>query len=269
MFGVNARVGLTSTSLPQEIISSLQSEQDLVTLLQEPETDINNPETETIDPAPVAAEINEDEQEHESVYLHQPNLDQLQNGVNSQRIAASEPEQEHEPVSLHHPGLDQLQNSINSQRIAASESQKQQAERMVKRSRIELKAGEIGDNVALPIPLVDRGRGDPRNILGVIVSRSINDQYKVATKSGVLKGSYSRNQFDICPERLLIEGDINSDTEISLREAVIKASISGGQGFVMCSCNGSQKCQTYRCKCFIFNQLCNSRCHNRSNCTNN
>lgn len=261
MFGVNARVGLTSTSLPQEIISSLQSEQDLVTLLQERETDTNNPETESTDQEPVAAEINEDEQEID---------------VNSQRIAASEPEQvhgqeqeeEHEPVSPHHPDLDQLQHSINSQRIAASESQKQQAERMVKRSRIELKAGEIGDNVALPIPLVDRGRGDPRNILGVIVSRSINDQYKVATKSGVLKGSYSRNQFDICPERLLRKGDINSDTEISLREAVIKESVNGGQGFVKCSCNGHKKCQSNRCKCFKSKQLCNSRCHNSLNCTN-
>ncbi|XP_066964221.1 KRAB-A domain-containing protein 2-like [Macrobrachium rosenbergii] len=225
MFGVNARVGLTSTSFPQEIISSLQSEQDLVTLLQERETDTNNPETESTD-------------------------------------------QEHEPVSPHHPDLDQLQHSINSQRIAASESQKQQAERMVKRSRIELKAGEIGDNVALPIPLVDRGRGDPRNILGVIVSRSINDQYKVATKSDVLKGRYSRNQFDICPERLLIRGEINSDTEISLRETVIKESVNGGQGFVKCSCNGHQKCQSNRCKCFKSKQLCNSRCHNSLNCTN-
>ena len=76
-----------------------------MTLLQEPETDINSPETGTIDPEPVAAEINEDELEHEPVYLHQPDLDQLQSSVNSQRIAASEPEQEHEPVSLHQPGL--------------------------------------------------------------------------------------------------------------------------------------------------------------------
>ena len=81
MFGVNARVGLTSTSLPQEIISSLQSEQDLVTLLQERETDTNNPETESTDHEPVATEINEDEQEID---------------VNSQRIAACEPEQEQE-----------------------------------------------------------------------------------------------------------------------------------------------------------------------------
>jgi hypothetical protein len=40
---------------------------------------------------------------------------------------------------------------------------------MVKRSRVELKFGEIGDNVAIPIPMVDRGRGDPRNFLGVIL----------------------------------------------------------------------------------------------------
>ncbi|XP_068235774.1 uncharacterized protein [Palaemon carinicauda] len=176
----------------------------------------------------------------------------------------NETEQEPEPLSQHQMNLDQLHNSISSQRLAANEYQRQQAERMVKRSRTELVAGEIGDNIALPIPLVDRGRGDPRNILGVIVSRSMNDQYRVATISGILKGSYSRNQFDICPKRLLKESDINNDIEISLREAVIKSSISGGQGSVKCSCNGPKKCQTNRCKCF----KCNSRCYNSLICVN-
>ncbi|XP_068233567.1 KRAB-A domain-containing protein 2-like [Palaemon carinicauda] len=55
MFGVNALVGLTSTSLPQEIISCLQSEQDLITMLQQQETDANDPETEA------EADINEPE----------------------------------------------------------------------------------------------------------------------------------------------------------------------------------------------------------------
>lgn len=72
---------------------------------------------------------------------------------------------------------------------------------MVKRSRVVLSAGEIGDKVAVPIPL-DRGRGDPRNVLGAIVSCDENNNYKIATRSGVLKGKYSRNQFDVCPERL-------------------------------------------------------------------
>jgi len=164
--------------------------------------------------------------------------------------------------------LDQRQADIVNQRLDAAASQIVQAERMVKRSRIELVAGEIGDNVAVPIPLVDRGRGDPRNILGIIVSRDDSNNYRIATRSGILKGKYSRNQFDICPERLLFENDINQDTEISLRHAVIQTSISGGQGFVKCSCNGHSKCQTKRCKCFKAQLLCNSRCHSSLSCSN-
>ncbi|KAI6661484.1 hypothetical protein LOD99_13357 [Oopsacas minuta] len=49
----------------------------------------------------------------------------------------------------------------------AAEVQIAQAERMLKRSRLEQVAGNPGDNVIIPIPLVDRGRGDPRNIMGV------------------------------------------------------------------------------------------------------
>ena len=37
-----------------------------------------------------------------------------------------------------------------------------QAERMVKRSQLELQAVIIGDNVVVPIPTMDRGRGDAR-----------------------------------------------------------------------------------------------------------
>ena len=54
----------------------------------------------------------------------------------------------------------------------------EQAERMVKRSRVELSPGQKGDNVAIPIPLVDRGCNDPRNILAVILNRSENNNSK-------------------------------------------------------------------------------------------
>ena len=73
---------------------------------------------------------------------------------------------------------------------------------MVKGTRVDLKAGVTGDNVAVPVSLVDRGRSDPRNIglLGVIVNRNLDtDQYTIAVKTGILNGSYSRNQFDLCP----------------------------------------------------------------------
>ncbi|XP_064110263.1 uncharacterized protein LOC135218047 [Macrobrachium nipponense] len=54
------------------------------------------------------------------------------------------------------------------------------------------------NNVAIPIPLVDRGREDARNI-GVIVDRDENDLYNIAVKSGIIKTKYSSNQLDLCP----------------------------------------------------------------------
>ena len=65
---------------------------------------------------------------------------------------------------------------------------------MVKRSRIDIAYGHPGDNVAVPIPLVDRGRGDPRNIQ--------YNMYTICVKSGILKSKSARNQFDLCPQRL-------------------------------------------------------------------
>lgn len=47
----------------------------------------------------------------------------------------------------------------------AVDGQLAQAERIVKRSRVEHVAGNPGDNVIIPIPLVDRGKGDLRNII--------------------------------------------------------------------------------------------------------
>jgi len=64
---------------------------------------------------------------------------------------------------------------------------------MVKRSR-------VGDNVSIPIPMVDRGRGDPRNILGVILDCDEHNMYTIAVKSGIISSKYARKQFDLCPQ---------------------------------------------------------------------
>ena len=67
------------------------------------------------------------------------------------------------------------------------------AERVVKRSSLELTRRQVGDNVAVPIPLVD----DPRNILGIIIDRDENDMYAICVKAGILKGKFTLNQFDL------------------------------------------------------------------------
>ena len=95
-----------------------------------------------------------------------------------------------------------------------------QAERMVKHARIDLKVSEAGDTVAVPIPMDDRGRGDPRNILGVILDRDENDMYRIAVKAGILTTKVSRNQFDLCPQRLLNDSDVNTEYTVTLRQAL-------------------------------------------------
>ena len=74
------------------------------------------------------------------------------------------------------PTADQYLNDqtpkIEKCRADAYAAHVSQAERMVKRSRLDLKSACVaGENIAVPIPMVDRGTGDPRNILGVIINR--------------------------------------------------------------------------------------------------
>ena len=74
----------------------------------------------------------------------------------------------------------------------------------------------------MPVPLVDRRRGDPRNILGVIIDRREDtEQYRIAVKAVILSGLYSRNQFGLCSQRLLNTDDLNTEKTVSLRSAVI------------------------------------------------
>lgn len=140
---------------------------------------------------------------------------------------------------------------------------------MVKRSHLEHVPGNPGDNVTIPIPLVDRWKGDPRNVIGVILDCNENDMYRIAVKEGILKGRYSRSQFDICTQQLYSISDVSADNEIGLRQAVQQSSRFGGQGYAKCNCTVSKKqCQTNRCKCYKEGYKCNSRCHSSLNCKN-
>ena len=57
-------------------------------------------------------------------------------------------------------------------------------------------------------------------------------------------------------------------TRNTVREAVVRQSSSGGQGFVKCNCSGTKECTTNRCKCLKSKLQCNSHYHNHLNCTN-
>ena len=156
MFGCEAKIGLTFSALHTEVIATMQNEDDLVAALTssssqnstaEAATDDSTDDSTVLIPVPLTSSADPDGDDDEAA---QQTLAYRTTQIRKRRAAAYSGE------------------------VA------QQAERAVKRTRVELKGGVAGDNVAVPIPLVDRGRGDPRNILGVIVNRDLDtDQYTI------------------------------------------------------------------------------------------
>jgi transposase InsO family protein len=264
LFGGNPRVGLRSTALPTEILERMVSEDDLIAAFNPHQTSDDASNTTTVGSTPTtpsasssAADITQTTSSASGTAVDiAPTASNTSNDTIDNAPASSE------------VAIEPNQEQINMQRKRARASLVQQAERMVKRSRVVHAPGHPGDNVTVPIPMVDRGRGDPRNIMGVIMDRDDNDMYRIAVRAGLLKGKYSRNQFDLCVQKLLKDTDVSKDQEVALRTAVQMESLCGGQGFVKCNCAGTGRCQSNRCKCFKANVKCNSRCHASLSCDN-
>ena len=239
LFGISQRVGLRSTALPSEVLERIITEDDLFSAVSHTEQRMDDASQSSTHP--------------------QATSDLQSDNTSQSSISAEASNKQTEK-----------DNSIGKNRKRAREAMLRQAEKMVKRSRVIHAPGELGDNVTVPIPLVDRGRGDPRNLMGVIVDRDDNGMYRIAVASGILAGKYSRNQFDLCAQRLLTMDNVSQDTEVSLRTAVQLESRCGGQGFQKCNCagTGNKKCQTNKCKCFKAKLKCNSRCHSSLTCCN-
>lgn len=284
LFGNEARVGLTTSSLPREILDNLESEQDLARLdLASAESPAPSTDTglTSVEPTPLASSLDEPVptafSSDEPAPTASSSAEPAPTAISSAETGPSSTDTTSNSSESAPPSATETDNDltvhverIKRARKAASAGQLSQAERMVKRSRVDFKSGEVGDNVAVPVPLVDRGRGDARNILGVILNRDIStDTYTIGVKAGVLKGGFSRNQFDLCPQRLLNNEDICLDKVISLRSAVIAESASGGQGFTKCNCvHGKKRCGTNKCSCFRNDLKCNSKCHSSLTCPN-
>ena len=186
MFGCEAKVGLTSSSLPAEVIARLQSEDDLVTALTGTQQ------------APTSTQVPSETTPSTSDSIEVVSTEDVVISDSADVVNESTDDTSESTETATECVLSKRLDKIVSERGCAKRAMGVQAERMVKRSRVEVPHGQIGDNVIIPIPLVDRGRGDPRNILGIILDRDENDLYTISVKSGILTSKYSRNQFDIC-----------------------------------------------------------------------
>ena len=63
-------------------------------------------------------------------------------------------------------------------RAEAAKNLRKQAKRMVSRSVAKLKTIEVGDNVLIPVSEFDRGRGDPANLIGIVLEKGDPSGYK-------------------------------------------------------------------------------------------
>ena len=118
---------------------------------------------------------------------------------------------------------------------------------MLIKSTQRFEPAAVGTTVMVPVPDVDRGRCEFRNIKAVVLECMSNGLYKLGTKHGVLKQAYSRNKFTPVKESFLELAEVPKDREVSVREVAREDSLGTGQGFVKCGCKTG--CENGRCKC--------------------
>lgn len=110
----------------------------------------------------------------------------------------------------------------------------------------------------------DRGRGDPANLIGVIMSEN-EGKFQIGTKHGIVNNWLERNSLQATKYKNLKLCDVPNQ-ETNVRTLVRKGSVGSGQGYKRCNC--TKICRSNRCKCFKNNVLCNSACHAGRNCNN-
>ena len=138
-----------------------------------------------------------------------------------------------------------------------------QAEKMKEASIKRFKPADVGDNVVVPLPDVDRGRGEFRNIRGVVTGVEGNGCYTIGTGEGTLKQQYTRNQFVPTKGHYMSTSDVGPG-QVSLRQAAKGAALGSGQGYRRCHCTTG--CNN--CSCVKSGKLCTSKCHPTLTCAN-
>ncbi|CAG2258172.1 unnamed protein product [Mytilus edulis] len=253
MFGCDAKIGLSSSSLPQEILGSLQTEEDLIQHFQssdKPDEISNDRPNELSSDKP--NQLDEESQLNAALNLSETQETELdvhvcavcENLCFSNIQCSTCAQYIHElcskgnisdTITCH---LCSNEEVIRNERRHASDSMTKQAVRMRNLSERVLTEVDVGANVLVAIPHVDRGKGDPRNLMAVVTGKEEHG-YKLGIKDGILRGLYTRNQFELSDSNFIAIHCVNYDNEISFRKAVSKVSLCDGQGYTKCGCSAS------------------------------
>jgi len=169
MFGCPPKHGLASTSIPTDALTNVESEEDLEALVKQ----INVDENDTVD-----TQLEEGRRSNEI--------------ESDENLLVQENEEPHSDDTYILTDLDATTMEIKRQREEAFISLSNQAKRMKHTSDQKLQPVDKGCTVRVPVPDVDRGRGDCRSILGVVLEIVDDSLYRIGTRDGILKQLYAR-----------------------------------------------------------------------------
>ncbi|XP_051156759.1 uncharacterized protein LOC127278873 [Leptopilina boulardi] len=200
-------------------------------------------------------DLNQDDQSVPGNSDFDPNLEKT-----SSNLLQDEEHSNFEEIRL----LQSAKTLISQKRKAAQNGLQLQAKKMLKFSNNKFLPAAVGDSVKIPIPDVNRGRTDPKNLIVTFLSVH-NETYALGTREGRLNQHYTRNQFTLCRQKFLLPTEV-PETKKSLREIVNAQSLTGGQGYKRCFCKGH--CDTRRCSCKAENIQWNSKCYSSGPCKN-
>ena len=143
MLGCAPTIGLSTTPIPNEILQVLQKEEDLQAHLNDKPSD-NAPDNTSSNANSVCDDNSND--------IPVPLNCELESTICNSLFQTNEQDK-------YSCELCTRSNQIQRERIASGNHLSKQAERMVPRCNKILRPLEIGDNVTIPIPSVDRGQG--------------------------------------------------------------------------------------------------------------
>jgi hypothetical protein len=260
VFGVDPNNGLSSSSIPKELLPQLETEEDLEQILADAGDGDTTDDTTDDDESAISTDISEADTDsnilsaealQSTSYLVTTEI--APNSEETSVVQTLNPNNSDNDVQLVEPvkdtatseiATDITETHIQHARTRALSGQQIQAEKLMRTTKRKLSELSVGNNVIIPIPQYDRGPTDPRNKLGEIEEVS-EYGYRVGTFVGTLSRYLCRNQIEAVNDTSLIISMIPS-LQISLREAVCKISKNGGQGYLSCKCKGG--CKTSKCK---------------------
>jgi len=126
---------------------------------------------------------------------------------------------------------------------------------MVSLSNLRLPAADIGTNVVVRVPDLDRGRLAPRNVLAVVTDVNSFGLYLLGMKEGLLEQLYACNEFTTVDNNFIEAHDMPSSSQ-SLQSASM---IMSGSKQRSVSCHCKRYCIDKKCKCCSKNMKCNSK----------